>query len=861
MTHEEKRNYNREVFWNTQSILKSGFYYKDGKQVHLQLSPERMRACEVYLPEDIDAIRQKTDFPHEKSGRRCAYGCFDKDSFELAIERMKSGKHRSLKNILVLNLANPVNPGGGVQKGSKAQEEDLCRRSSLSESLFSEKAQRYYDYNRSLNTYMGSDAIIITPEVEVFKNGKNELMDRTETVAVMTCAAPMLKLGIEGMTEQQYRDMILHRIDGMLIVAAYLGYRELVLGAFGCGAFGNDARIVSDLFDQAFRTFEYDGLKENDCFDRVDFAVLDQGGYNYQQFSRNFKNFYREEKEEEREKRLRKHSRREQYLDTVRGCLVGGAAGDALGYAVEFLSENSIFHRYGKDGITEYDLDQSSGKAVISDDTQMTLFTANGLLFWETRWSMCGNGARPRNYVEAAYLDWLSTQEMSFQEFAGLPRENFASGISWLLDVSELFERRAPGNTCLSALEAAKKSSYLEDDYIRHPRNKSKGCGGVMRVAPVALRLQPSIKLPLRKVDWEAAQIAAVTHGHPLGYMPAAALNHIISRIVFPDGERMPLREIVLEARDETRRLFERFEHTDELVGLIDLAVQLSENGEDDISNIHRLGEGWVAEETLAIAIYCALRYQDDFAKGVIAAVNHKGDSDSTGAVTGNILGAWSGLSGIGEKWTKDLELYDTILEISDDLTFGCEMSENNAYRDPAWTSKYVEGRAYKKPVKTVFFWKIDEPNGCFSNWYPSPFVLDDERFANVEQYMMAKKAKLFDDDATLQTIMNTESPADCKRLGRRVKGFDSLRWDAEKYGILMTGNLEKFRQNPDLGKKLMDTGEAVLAEASPKDRIWGIGMDADEAGTTDPKDWPGQNLLGMVLMEVRDMLRKENRQ
>ena len=859
MTHEEMRRANREVFWNTQSILKSGFYYKDGKQFFLKLSPERMRACEVYLPEDVDAIRKKTDFPHVKSGRRCSYGCFDKDSFEMAIERMHTGKHRSLKNILVLNLANPVNPGGGVQKGSKAQEEDLCRRSTLSESLFSEKAQRYYAYNKSLNTYMGSDAVIVTPEVEIMKNSKNELMDQTETVAVLTCAAPMLEFGIEGMTEQQYRDMIFHRIDGMLKIAAYLGYRELVLGAFGCGAFGNDARIVSDLFYRAFQEFDFDGMKENDCFDRVDFAVLDQGGYNFQQFERNFKNFYREEKDTEKEDRSRKHKKRERYRDAIRGCLVGGAVGDALGYAVEFLSENSIFIRYGEDGITEYDLDPKTGKAVISDDTQMTLFTANGLLFWETRWNMRGNGAKPRNYVETAYLDWLTTQEIPFDTFSKFPRENYASGISWLLDVPELFKRRAPGNTCLAALEKARMSNCPEEDYIRHPRNKSKGCGGVMRVAPVALRLQPSMKLPIRRIDWEAAQIAAITHGHPLGYMPAAVFSHIVTRIVFPDGERMPLKEIVFEARDEARRLFERFDHVTDLAKLIDLAVELSENEEDDLSNIHRLGEGWVAEEALAIAIYCALKYQNDFSKGITASVNHKGDSDSTGAIAGNILGAWLGLDRIDEKWKKDLELYDVILEIADDLTYGCEMNEYNAYRDPAWTGKYIEGRAYKKPVKTVFFWNTDEPNGCFSNWYPSPFLLDGKRYSNVEQYVMAGKAELFGDELMYRTILSTASPADCKRLGRRVKGFDSTEWDGAKYSVMKKGNLEKYRQNPDLLKKLLDTEDAILAEASPKDRIWGIGMEADEAATTDPKEWPGKNLLGKVLMEVREQLRKEN--
>ena len=146
------------------------------------------------------------------------------------------------------------------------------------------------------------------------------------------------------------------------------------------------------------------------------------------------------------------------------------------------------------------------------------------------------------------------------------------------------------------------------------------------------------------------------------------------------------------------RALFAGDKHLDELTARIDLAIRLADNDEPDLANIHRLGEGWVAEETLAVAIYCALRHADDFSAGIIAAVNHCGDSDSTGAVTGNILGALLGYDAIDKAWTRDLELRDVILELADDLDRRPERLQDCRNIDRDWAQKYVQGRA----VRTV---------------------------------------------------------------------------------------------------------------------------------------------------------------
>lgn len=380
--------------------------------------------------------------------------------------------------------------------------------------------------------------------------------------------------------------------------------------------------------------------------------------------------------------------------DKIRGCLIGGAAGDALGYAVEFYTESTIFEDYGKNGITEYELDFSNGKALISDDTQMTLFTANGILIGETRLCLRGIGGVPHFYVPESYQDWLMTQELTFKE-AQLRREkgnHNLYGTSWLLDVPELFSRRAPGGTCLSALIEAREKG-CSGSFVDNPCNNSKGCGAVMRIAPLGIHygnVSPEI---LAK---EAAELSAITHGHPLGYMPSAVLTLMLQRIVY-EQEKSELKEIVLDALDATCEVFSEKGHTDELCHIIELAVELAENDATDLDNIHLLGQGWVAEEALAIAIYCALRHKDDFSKGIIAAVNHSGDSDSTGAITGNILGAYLGCNQIEEKWKSNLELADVILEIADDLCQGCQMGEYSSHRDPAWESKYMMMKRYKE--------------------------------------------------------------------------------------------------------------------------------------------------------------------
>ena len=195
------------------------------------------------------------------------------------------------KHVLVLNLANAVHPGGGVRKGSHAQEEDLCRKSSLLVSLESKAARRFYDYNWSIHTFMGSDAAIVTPEVEIIRDIDGSLLQESTVVSVMTCAAPNIRNGMEGMSLNEYQAILYNRIISMLTVAASEGYNVLVLGAFGCGAFHNDAKLVSQLFYKGIKTFSYKGRSSEKLFNKIAFAVLDNrrnGFYNFNSFNRCF---------------------------------------------------------------------------------------------------------------------------------------------------------------------------------------------------------------------------------------------------------------------------------------------------------------------------------------------------------------------------------------------------------------------------------------------------------------------------------------------------------------------------------------------------------------------------------------------
>ena len=164
------------------------------------------------------------------------------------------------------------------------------------------------------------------------------------------------------------------------------------------------------------------------------------------------------------------------------------------------------------------------------------------------------------------------------------------------------------------------------------------------------------------------------------------------------------------------------------------------------------------------------------------------------------------------------------------------------------------------KKLKFIFFWKpnanvIDE--SCLGQWQPSPFSVDGDKYSCAEQYMMAEKARLFEDEEVREEIMNTSDPKMMKALGRKVRNFDPQVWDKAKYSIVLNGNYYKFTQNKEMMDFLLSTGDKILVEASPVDAIWGIGFGKENEKAKNVAMWRGQNLLGFALMEVRDEIRK----
>lgn len=303
------------------------------------------------------------------------------------------------------------------------------------------------------------------------------------------------------------------------------------------------------------------------------------------------------------------------------GSLFGLAIGDALGAPVEFISMKSIKEQYGEEGIT--DLHEWSGfrAGSYTDDTQMALATAKGSIGYYRGGDKIES--TPASIVHEYYLEWLESQKDPF---------NF----------------RAPGNTCLKSLMSGRMGT------IEVRINNSKGCGGVMRTAPAGL------VFPTANAFQMGAEFGAITHGHPSGYLPAGFIAELVAWIVEKKG--------LIEAVEYCIKRLKTYDEHEEVLEKINLAQKLAVSNNAVEECISTIGEGWVGEEALGISLFCSLKFPGEFEKGVVAAVNHSGDSDSTGAITGAILGTINGIEAIPDKWVREVENSEEIRKIAEEM-------------------------------------------------------------------------------------------------------------------------------------------------------------------------------------------------
>lgn len=321
-------------------------------------------------------------------------------------------------------------------------------------------------------------------------------------------------------------------------------------------------------------------------------------------------------------------------IDRIIGGFRGGAVGDALGEPVEFLSAQERKERWGDRGVEGYVHD---GWGHFTDDTQMTLFTAEALIV------QAQTGEPLPIALHKAYLRWLLTQEIRPQHLH--PDQFDQEG--FLLDHQELYQRMGPGRTCLTALARA---WHLGMPAI----NDSKGCGGLMRVAPIGFwaALQGA-QWPLERTFQVASIAAQLTHGHPCGYLSAGAFAAILQEVC----NDTPLNEATAFVCDYMEKLGETSKPTR---SALEHAVALAESGASWTEAVDRLGAGWVAEEILATAVFLGW-VADDFDSAIRLAANHPGDADSVGAIAGQLLGTVLGAGTIGSRWTDRIVAYSIV--------------------------------------------------------------------------------------------------------------------------------------------------------------------------------------------------------
>lgn len=369
------------------------------------------------------------------------------------------------------------------------------------------------------------------------------------------------------------------------------------------------------------------------------------------------------------------------FASRVHACLMGGALGDSFGYLVEFDDLAAIRRKFGVDGL--FDLSQATGPVHFSDDTQLTLYTVDGLAD-ALEWAQQGVPADPTACLWLAYLRWLRSQgEKPVLDSAPLPP------LRWIDGQQILQHQRHPGQACLASLKTGEMGTLLRPINV-----EAKGCGSVMRSAPFGLisHLEPSTIAQL------SMNAAALTHGHPVAIQASAAFSWLIYQLAVAE---LALPEAVTSMLDYLRSL----PAEPDLLARLETAINLSSLEMLDGDQLcDAIGEGWVAEEALAVAVYAVLSTANEttgatptahFLAAMRTAANHRGDSDSTASIAGNILGAFYGQTCLPEGWLQLAEAPELIHEMAEALLRASGIEASGIASDLSAAADFPDGTPY----------------------------------------------------------------------------------------------------------------------------------------------------------------------
>lgn len=358
---------------------------------------------------------------------------------------------------------------------------------------------------------------------------------------------------------------------------------------------------------------------------------------------------------------------------SYRGCLLGMAVGDAMGYTVDNRSWQEIQEDYGPNGLLGYDL--VNGYADVTSYTQIAAFTCNGLLFGLTRGQMLGKMAPFIKYIALSSREWAASQRPW-----GRPNRSYC----WLLRRQDLCRRYCMDTRMLDTLSRENLGT------LETPVNNFSSPGGLTSAIGVGLFFDED-RMDQQEIDRLGAEAVALTHGSPTAFLSGSVLAHLMSRLL--DEPSAPLKGLVMESVEAMKDQFgHQYSQAYEIATLVRHAITYAESPNlRTVDVMERLGCDSAAQ-VLAGAVYACLASREDFDAAMITAVNHSGRSAAVGAIVGAILGIRLGEEALPDFYIECLEPAETLRELADDLYTGCPMEKGNKLFDLDWDYKYLHG-------------------------------------------------------------------------------------------------------------------------------------------------------------------------